>query len=242
MRRVLWLCCSTALVLALLAGLFATGLVRFNYPDADRFPVRGVDVSHHQGSIDWTALRSDGFSFAFMKATEGATHQDRLFATNWQAASTAGLSRGAYHFFTFCTPGAPQASNFIRTVPPGQPMLPPVADVEYTGNCASPPPPITIRSELDEFLKQLELAYDVKPVIYVTTDAYRDIIAGSFAGYPIWARNIFCEPQLQDGRSWAIWQYADRGWASGISTFIDFNVFNGSRAKWATCVSRGICE
>jgi len=85
-------------------------------------------------------------------------------------------------------------------------------------------------------------ANDVKPMIYVTADAYRDIVAGNFADYPIWARNIFCEPGLSDERSWAFWQYADRGWVSGAPTFIDLNVFNGSSSAWATCVSRGICQ
>lgn len=207
-----------------------------------RSAIRGIDVSHHQGSVDWKALQSEGFAFAFIKATEGSTHQDRLFASNWAGAASVGLARGAYHFFTFCTPGSQQAANFIRTVSPGQPMLPPVADVEYAGNCANPPTPAVIGGELAEFLRQLETAYDVKPLIYVTSDAYREIVSGRLADYPIWARNIFCEPRLRDGRSWAIWQYADRGWADGVSTFIDLNVFNGPAAKWATCVSRGICQ
>lgn len=116
MRRLAWLCLGSTALVVLLGGLLISGLVRFNYPDPDRFPVRGVDVSHHQGSINWTAVRSTGVAFAFIKATEGATHQDRLFAANWRDAMSAGLSRGAYHFFTFCTPGAPQASDFIRAL------------------------------------------------------------------------------------------------------------------------------
>jgi len=242
MRRLLWLGFSTALLALLLVGSFASGHLRFNYPDADLYPVRGVDVSHHQDRVDWTAVRSQGYSFAFIKATEGATHQDPLFVTNWSGAAAAGLARGAYHFFTFCTPAAQQASNFIRVVAPGQLMLPPVVDVEYKGNCTSPPTPAAIRSELVEFLRQLEAAYALKPMIYVTTDSYREIVAGSFVDYPIWARDIFRKPRLPDGRSWAIWQYANRGSVSGVPSFIDFNVFNGSEAKWATCISRGICQ
>ncbi len=242
MRKIRWVCFSTALLVALLVGLFASGLLRFNYPDLVRYPIRGIDVSQHQGRVDWTAIQSEGFSFVFIKATEGATHQDRLFATHWGGAASAGLARGAYHFFTFCTPASQQASNFIRTVLPGQPMLPPVVDVEYTGNCAKPPAPEAIRAELAEFLRQMESAYDLKPIIYVTTDAYREIVSGGFSDYPIWARSIFCEPQLRDGRLWAFWQFADRGWANGVSTFIDLNVFNGSPVKWATCVSQGICQ
>lgn len=240
--RALWLGLVAILFGLVLIGLFASGLLRLNYPDADRYPVRGIDVSHHQGIIDWTAVQSEGVSFAFIKATEGATHQDRRFVANWSGAAAAGLARGAYHFFTFCTPGSQQAANFIRTVAPGQMMLPPVADVEYTGNCANPPAPATIRVELMTFLERLEATYAVKPMIYVTSDAYRDIVAGAFRDYPIWARNIFREPRLPDGRAWAIWQYADRGWMKGISTFVDLNVFHGSATPWVTCVSQGICQ
>ena len=88
-----------ALILVILAlvagfGLYRMGFVRFNYPDVGRYPVLGVDVSHHQGPIRWSELRSSGISFAFIKATEGADHQDAAFALNWQQAGAAGVARG----------------------------------------------------------------------------------------------------------------------------------------------------
>ena len=55
-------------------------------PDPDRYPVRGIDVSHHQGAIDWTAVAADDVAFAYLKASEGGDHRDRRFAANWRAA------------------------------------------------------------------------------------------------------------------------------------------------------------
>src|SRR5438128_304537 len=70
------------------------------HPSDARYPEQGIDVSHHQGAIDWAVLPAQGVDFAYIKATEGGDHVDRLFARNWQAAADAGMKRGAYHFFT----------------------------------------------------------------------------------------------------------------------------------------------
>ena len=63
--------------------LYIRGFVRFNYPSAARFPIRGIDVSHHQGEIDWTAVKASRVEFAFIKASEGGDFRDREFARNW---------------------------------------------------------------------------------------------------------------------------------------------------------------
>src|SRR6476660_2447595 len=62
----------------------------------------GIDVSHHQGEIDWPRVASDGVRFAYIKASEGGTVPDHRFRENWVEAKKAGLRRGAYHFFTLC--------------------------------------------------------------------------------------------------------------------------------------------
>jgi lysozyme len=221
----------------IIAWSFLNGFIRFNCPSAERYPVRGLDVSHHQSRIDWLTLRAQGYTFAFIKATEGADHRDSLFSVNWLAAQRVGLSRGAYHFFTFCTPGEPQAANFIETVGPVQEMLPPVADVEFIGNCANPPGVAQIRAELATFLERVELAYSRKPILYVTGDSYERIVKGDFSDYPIWIRNIFCEPDP----GWAFWQYADRGRVNGVPTLVDLNVFHGSAEVFRACVALGRC-
>lgn len=110
-------------VVALTLLIAAAFLWQFYDPGAE-FEVRGVDVSHHQGDIDWTALAQDDVSFAYIKATEGGDWVDPKFTENWEAAHEAGVIRGAYHFFTFCRSGVDQAANLIATVPKASGMLP----------------------------------------------------------------------------------------------------------------------
>ena len=63
----------------------------------------GVDVSDHQGAIDWSAVASDGVDFAFVRVgnrgyTEGALYADARYAENIDNATSAGLDVGAYFF------------------------------------------------------------------------------------------------------------------------------------------------
>ena len=115
MKRLLIFVAFGLLTLLVFYGLYRSGLLRFNYPNSTRFPVRGIDVSHHQGDIDWHIVKAAGVDFAFIKASEGGDYRDREFARNWEEAGRAGIARGAYHFFTFCTAGLDQAHNFSAT-------------------------------------------------------------------------------------------------------------------------------
>src|SRR5690606_27434896 len=88
--------------------------VSFKGPSPKAFQVHGVDVSKYQGDIDWPELRRHGASFAFIKATEGADHADVAFRRNWDGAANAGIPRGAYHFYYWCSTARDQAAWFIR--------------------------------------------------------------------------------------------------------------------------------
>src|ERR1044071_2785616 len=76
----------------------------------------GIDVSHHQGNIDWHSVAEAGVSFAFAKATDGDTFHDPQFATNWTQMQSAGIVRGAYHFFRPTKPVNTQVEKFIQAV------------------------------------------------------------------------------------------------------------------------------
>lgn len=126
------------ILLVLVAGtglggwLVYTGRIRLNHPSPEKYPVRGVDVSHYQGAIDWQVLSAQSIQFAYIKATEGSSLVDEYFAQNWQDAHRTALYVGAYHFFSFDSPGQSQAENFIRTVPETDNALPPVIYTTYT--------------------------------------------------------------------------------------------------------------
>lgn len=63
----------------LLAFFLYTGVILFNHPSKDAYPVRGVDVSHYQGNIDWKVLSEQDIQFAYIKATEGDNFIDKNF-------------------------------------------------------------------------------------------------------------------------------------------------------------------
>jgi lysozyme len=237
-RKLLWLIIATAAILVAGEELYRSGWVRFNYPNPQRFPVRGIDVSHHQGPIDWVDVRRAGIAFAFIKASEGGDHRDSRFPANWEAAAEAGVARGAYHFFTFCRPGLEQAEHFIATVSASIGELPPAADVEFSGNCAYRGSIEAIRRELSAFLEKVEVAFDRRPALYLTEKSYDRIAHGHFPGYPLWVRSIVFEPSPRRFFDWAFWQYADNGRLPGIDHVVDLNTFHGTRAEFDAMIQR----
>lgn len=225
---------GAVVVLAPIAtGFLAVNYLRSNYPGKQRFPVRGIDVSHHQGGIDWEKVSLAGVSFAYIKATEGADHRDRHFRENWDGAGDHRVARGPYHFFTFCTPGTEQAANFVDAVPPHSSGLPPAVDVEFTGNCTNWTSVAEIRQELQVFLDRVEAGFGRRPVLYVTAQSYSRLVDGHFTQYPLWVRNILRKPTLDPPDRWTLWQCADRGRIDGVDGPVDLNVFSGGPTAFA---------
>ena len=228
---------AVVLAAAALLLLLLNGMIIPNQITAESYPVRGVDVSNWQGDIDWDVLSGQGISFAFIKATEGSTFVDARFSQNWERAQESGLRIGAYHFFSYDSPGATQANHFIRTVPACENMLPPVIDLEFYGDKAkNPPPRDTVRAELDDMIDALENHYGVPPIIYATGKSYNLYLSGAYEDCDIWLRSVWLPPRTSDQRAWTFWQYTDRAKLpgyDGAEKFIDMNVFHGSRAEFA---------
>ncbi len=198
--------------------------------------VHGIDVAKYQGSVDFARARASGVSFAFMKATEGGDRVDDRFAENWRTAKSAGLPRGAYHFYYFCTSAADQARWFIRNVPKDASALPPVLDMEWnpqSPTCKKRPPASVVRSEMKTFLSMIERHYGKKPVIYTTPDFFEDNGLASFKGYSWWLRSTNDHPDAKyDGQAWVFWQYTGTGRVPGVKGDADINVFRGDARAW----------
>ncbi len=216
----------------LMVQLVLDGVILLNNPSKDDYTVRGVDVSHYQGEIDWQELSKNDISFAFIKATEGSSFIDECFEYNWNEAMKTDLRIGAYHFFSFDSDGKTQAENFISNVPKVEGMLPPVIDFEfYDDKAKNPPKKNKILPELDNMIDALYEHYGVMPIIYVTHDTYKQYIAGGYKDCDIWIRDVVMTPYLSDGRDWTFWQYTNRERLSGYAgeeEFIDMNVFYGT--------------
>ena len=211
------------------------GEIIANIPDSEKYPVMGVDVSRYQGNIDWPVIAGQNVRFAFIKATEGSSHQDPCFLRNWKEVGETDIFAGAYHFFSFESSGETQAQNFISTVGDlcGS-NLPPVVDLEFYGGYSDNP--LSRRETqqiLNDLLGTLEEYYHVKPIIYTTTRAYYHyILGGGYGDYPLWFRNTYQEPLVR----WSFWQYSDEGLLAGYDgrqadsteIYIDLNVYHSS--------------
>jgi lysozyme len=230
MRKRPWLACGAALAAVASAGGIAAAAIRtgwtWNVPDPVRFPVWGVDVSHHQGSIDWSAVASEQrIRFAYVKATEGAAFTDHEFERNWREARGAGLRVGAYHFFSFCSSGADQARHFLSVVPTDPGALPPALDVEDGVGCPERPGRAALLREISSWCRMVETALGKRPVVYVTRESYRTLIAGSGIENRLWVRDLVREPRPPRGEDWAFWQFHARGRIRGIGRSVDLDAY-----------------
>ena len=236
-RRWLTALGAACVVCAALAALILRGALVINTPSREAYPIWGVDVSHYQGQIDWDALRAQGVRFAYIKATEGSSHVDERFAQNARGASAAGVPAGAYHFFSFESPGSAQAENLLAALRESPTQLPCAVDFEFYGDFFQNPPDVeAARAELRAMLAALEEATGARPVLYATNRSYRMYLDGAFDDYPLWIRDVYLWPWLTlPGRSWTLWQYSDRGRLegyAGVEEHIDLNVFSGDEAAF----------
>ncbi len=216
--------------------------VKFAGTSPKAFPVHGIDVSKYQGNIDWKTARRRGVTFAFIKATEGGDHYDEKFRQNWRNSKKAGVKRGAYHFYYFCTPASTQARYFISKVPRDPAALPPVLDIEWnhkSPTCKKRPPRKGVLKRMRIFMNIIEKHYGKKPIIYTTVDFYRANLRGAFQDHHYWLRSVTAHPRKKyDVKNWLLWQYSGTGRIEGIKGHVDLNAFNGSKKTWRAWVKK----
>lgn len=192
--------------------------------DVDRtvYPVKGIDLSAHNGAVDFRQVAADTVSFVMLKATEGTDFCDANFSANYAAAKAAGLLVGAYHFFRFNSPGSTQALHFLESVD-GRPLdLPLAVDVEKWGNPATYDTD-SVKSRLRDMLATLR-SHGYRPMIYTNKHGYDTFIKDEFTDLPLWICSLSVAPTMA---RWHLWQHSHRGTVKGIPTKVDLNTFNG---------------
>ena len=200
-----------------------------SYPEG--YEIHGIDISHHQGNINWSELREKGLinetpiRFIMIKATEGSTRVDENFKDNFYQAREYGFTRGAYHFYSVHSPAKRQAEFFIKNVKLENGDLPPVLDVEHkpknqTDNA--------FKASILEWLDIVEQHYGVKPIIYTYYKFKTQYLSDPvFDQYPYWIAHYYVDEVEYQG-PWKFWQHTDVGRLPGIDGNVDFNIYNGS--------------
>lgn len=194
---------------------------------------KGIDISHWQGKPDFKKVKAAGYSFVFLKASQGTGYEDPTFATNLKNAKDANLLVGAYHFIEpSSTSGAiNEANHFISIIKKNGGFsvldLPPVLDIE-TANGQSK---ANMTKIARAFIDTVKLAANQQPMLYSYTSFLNSFIDGSqLSDCLLWiARYGKKQPENAGGfSSWEFLQYSDNGVVPGIANDnVDHNEFNG---------------
>ncbi len=191
----------------------------------------GIDVSEHNGKIDWEAVAADGIEFAMIRIgyrgyTEGEIYLDERFAENYAGARAAGLKVGVYFFSqAISVEEAKQEAEFTLEALKGLELdLPVVFDWETIGEDNARADDIdrdTLTACTLEFCKRVSKKYDA--MIY--TNAYQGyylLNLGELADYPIWFAGYAQTPIFY--YRFDIWQYTNEGTVAGIEGNVDLNL------------------
>lgn len=210
-------------------------------PSAPALPppgaVPGIDVSHHQGAIDWTQVAASGNAFAIAKATDGRTYVDPTYAINKTGATLAGLRFGAYHFARpddTANDAIAEADHFVDTAQLGPGNLIPVLDIERTGGLSQ----VEVTQWILTWLNRVTERLGVRPMVYTSPNGWEsrtgDTTAVAEAGYTVlWVAHWdVSTPRLPAddwaGNGWTFWQYSNCGSVPGIAGCVDLDWYETS--------------
>lgn len=197
----------------------------------------GIDVSHWQGTIDWTKVAAAGKRFVFMKATEDVDYLDPTFQTNRAGARANGLLVGAYHF---AQPDASagdarrEARYFVSVADPQPGDLLPVLDLETSRGLDQEGVTRWARAWVAEVRKLtgvIPLVY-TSPYGWLTRTGDTPLLARD--GAPLWVAHWdVSSPTVPaenwDGHDWVVWQHSSTGQVRGISGNVDLDRLAGER-------------
>lgn len=179
----------------------------------------GIDVSHYQGTIDWDAVAgSSQISYAYLKATEGASLVDDTYKRNLQEARRVGLSVGSYHFYRPNIDWREQLKNLTTNVDADTQDLVPIIDIEHRGHVSES----KFIKDLKNFVQAVEKHYGKKPLLYSYQNFYNRHLKDLFTDYH-WmiAKYKSDQPVLEDGKQFIIWQYTSKGRIPGVKGNVD---------------------
>lgn len=181
--------------------------------------MKGFDIYHGSGNVDFKKAHNAGYRIAMVKATEGKTFKDPKFATNVKAAKAAGFKVGAYHFARFTSPEvARKEAQFFYKVVKGYLKYmdePLVLDLE-TNHAGS-----QLVASMQAFFAELKKLTGHKLMLYSMGVFYLNNLKGHHPGIPLWYARYASKPIGVS--SYYLWQKSQTGKVPGISAYVDIN-------------------
>ena len=219
--------------LGLLAGLVIAISAFLSVGASDsRRPAPRASTSR-TGTGPSAGRRSDaGYRFAFGKATEGTSYNDKKYLTNRNGSEAAGLVFGAYHFARPAGRGLAgvtasaikQANHFLAVAGPQPGELPPVLDLEKTGSLSKQ----RLLAWTLAWLGQIDARTGVEPFLYTSPLFWKgnlgDSTAAAAAGTGLWIAHWtpkskpLVPAQNWNGTGWKFWQEPTASRCRGSST------------------------
>ena len=201
--------------------------------------MRWIDISHHQGAVDFSAVSASGITGVIVKATEGRDHVDTRWVENWAAlCERPELERGAFHMARFDTDAsdpldaAAEATHFASTLAAAgyDGAIVPWVDVERYGLTTHDG--YNVRW-LMQFIATFERLAGRTPGIYTGRVTWADRLANTpcFAHVPLWVAALNVEPGK--ARPFATWprvtlhQHSFTGSVPGINARVDLDELVG---------------
>jgi lysozyme len=203
----------------------------------------GVDVSEHQGVIDWPRVAASGVSFAIVKVREGTTYADPRGQANIKGARSAGLVVGAYHFLVSTSAATTQADAFVKDAPPDTLHC---LDVEAPGPLDVrgwvaryrehyPHHPLLIYTNGPLWHSRSKVTYDAKPFGPLWVAGYRT--SAYVPTHGSLAQQWVSVSPTDDGGlpflgygggEWTLMQFTDHAQVPGITGGVDGNAYRGT--------------
>ena len=202
--------------------------VVLNHPTNKSEHKKGIDVSVHNGSVEWAKVKAAGIDYAFCKTSEGGDWEDSTWTSaRVTAMRKAGVQVGVYHYLRprRDRSGAEEMKFFMKQAQSAgwgkEGDLRPVIDFEENGDLSGGKVLAYLSSAVDE----LKAITGKTPIIY-TGGPFWDANTNSYSnnfGCPLWLAAYVTNPDKYlpaawNHAGWAIWQHTDRGPVSGVST------------------------
>ena len=188
----------------------------------------GIDVSSHNGTLDWAALKQSGVAFAILRAGYGRYQVDSQFYRNIQGAAAQGIPVGVYWFsYALDVAGArAEAQKCLETIQGCNIALPVFFDFEYdTVRYAKDQGMILGRAAFNAhgaaFCEAIRAA-GYTPGVYYNLDYYQNMVDSAvLGGYVQWYAQYAASPSIS---SYDLWQYTGSGTLKGVSGKFDCNI------------------
>ena len=182
---------------------------------------KGIDISNHNGYVDFNAVKNAGIKAVYMKACESDYFIDQYVDENSKNAKAAGLKVGYYHYLTGTSSPEAQARLFYDCIKDKPNDLKPCVDVEVS--------PSTALDYTVRFINEFKKLSNMDVCIY-TYSNFINNFDSSLSSYSLWEANYNDSPfSLPSNSVWtskAGHQYSESGYVPGVDGCVDLDVFN----------------